>query len=175
MLLALGASTPALAQTSSQSGGWVDATTALGLGGSPFGPSFGVRASAGWWRGNYDHGYLLGRAWGVGVAGRVDLFGPELRLAPSLELRRTVDLLVIGYRWRVLVGPEWEGDDLGVGARIGGSLKVRPNRYIGPTVDAEAGAAWVGGRLSPRFSIGLGLEVALSWSGKEQRDPGSGR
>ena len=83
LAMALAVSSPALAQTSSQSGVWIDAQPGLGLGGSPFGPSFGTRASVGYWKGNYDFDYLLGRAWGVGLATRVDLFGPELRVAPS--------------------------------------------------------------------------------------------
>jgi len=171
LVMSLAVAAPARAQTSAQQGGWIDVQPGLGLGGSPFGPSFGTRASLGWWRGNYDHGYLLGRAWGVGVATRVDLFGPELRVAPSLEIRRMIDLLVLGFRWRVLAGPEWEDDQLGVGLRVGGTIKVRPTPTVGPTLDLEAGAAWVDGKVSPRLAVSLGVEVALSWKGKERNDP----
>mgnify|MGYP001284325370 CR=1 FL=1 len=173
LAMALAVSSPALAQTSSQSGVWIDAQPGLGLGGSPFGPSFGTRASVGYWKGNYDFDYLLGRAWGVGLATRVDLFGPELRVAPSLEIRRMIDLLVLGFRWRVLAGPEWENDKLGVGLRVGGTVKVRPTPRIGPTIDLEAGAAWVDGRISPRIGVSIGVEIALSVQGREDRDPKS--
>lgn len=152
----------ASAQTSRQKGLWVDVHPGLGLGGSPFGPTFGVRGGLGTWWGNYDADYLLGRSWGVGVAFRADLrTDPDrIRMAPSLELRRTIDLLVLGFRWRVMAGPEWEGDQLGVGARLGGSVKVRPTATWGPTLDAEVGAAWVGERVSPRIGLSLGFEVA---------------
>lgn len=169
--LGLLCASPAWAQTSAQAGVWADYTPGLGLGGSPFKATFGQRLSAGYWRGNYDHGYLLGRAWGFGLAGRVDLFAPDPRGSLAFELRRTVDLLVVGYRWRVLVGPEFSGDAVGAGARLGGTLKYRPTRNFGPTLDAEAGAAWVDGRVSPRFSIGIGFEAAFSLKGKEKRDP----
>ena len=173
VLVGLAAPSIAQAQTSAQTGAWIDVHPGLGVGGAPVGATFGTRVGLGYWWGNYDRDFLLGRSWGVGLAARADLFGPELRLAPALEVKRTVDLLVVGYRWRVLVGPELDGDALGVGARLGAGLKVRPSPYIGPTLDVEAGAAWVDGKVSPRFGLHLGVEVAFSWSGREDRDPGA--
>lgn len=177
LLLTLSLLVPASAsaQTSRQVGLWLDGQPGLGLGGSPVGATLGVRGSTGVWWGNYDTGFLLGRSWGIGAAVRVDLFGPQMRVAPSLELRRTVDLLVIGYRWRVLAGPEWDGDAVGASARLGGTLKVRPNRYIGPTLDAEIGAAYIGGKVSPRGLIGIGVEVAFPVAGRnpQRRQPGA--
>ncbi|MFK7928651.1 MAG: hypothetical protein AB8H79_10725 [Myxococcota bacterium] len=167
LTLLLFAPTTALAQTSAQVGAWFDASPGLGVGGSPVGATLAVRGSTGVWWGNYDSGFLLGRSWGVGADVKVDLFGPNVRVAPSLELRRTVDLLVIGYRWRVLAGPEWDGEDLGGSLRVGGALKVRPNRYIGPTLNAEVGAAYVGGKFSPRGTVGIGVEISFPVSGRE--------
>jgi hypothetical protein len=161
----------AWAQTTDQRGLWFDVHPGLGLGGHPFEPSLGVRTSAGWWWGNYDRGFILGRSVGIGVAFRADVLGDVPRLAPSLEIRRTVDLLVVGYRWRVLAGPEWAAGELGVGARLGGTLKYRPSRWVGPTLDLEAGAAWVAGRVSPRFGVAIGVEITGPVSRRKREVP----
>lgn len=151
----------AYAQTTRQTGMWVDAVPGLGLGGDPFGATLSLRGSVGVWRGNYDDVFALGRSWGYGAAVRVDLRGESTRIAPMLELRRAIDLFVIGLRWRVMAGPEWEGAKLGIGARVGGTLAYRPSPYIGPALDIEAGAAWVDGRVGPRGALSLGIAGAF--------------
>jgi hypothetical protein len=155
------------AQTTRQTGLWLDAQPGLGLGGQPFGATFGVRGSVGVWRGNYDDAFALGRSWGWGASVRVDFRGDSTRVAPMLELRRTLDLLVLGLRWRVMAGPEWEGDKLGVGARVGGTVKVRPSPFVGPTLDLEAGAAWIDGRVGPRIALSLGIGGAFPVAGRK--------
>ena len=170
ILLLLLAPMAASAQTTRQTGLWIDASPGLGLGGRPFGATFSARGSVGVWRGNYDDVFALGRSWGWGASVRVDLRGEDTRVAPMLELRRTTDLLVVGLRWRVMAGPEWEGGKLGVGARLGGTIAYRPSPYIGPALDIEAGAAWVDGRVGPRGAISLGIAGAFPVAGRQRRE-----
>lgn len=161
LLTGLLATTPALAQTSSQVGAWLDGSGGLAAGAPPFYAGIGGRGSTGVWWGNYDDRMALGRSWGVGASVRLEDHPDALRVAPMVELRRQVDLLVVGLRWRAQVGPEWHGSDLGVGARIGGTVKVRPRPWIGPTLDLDLGAAWVQGEVRPSAILSLGVEGTL--------------
>lgn len=156
--LVLGLSPSAFAQTSAQAGGWVDASGGLSVGSDPlhFGP--GGQGSLGIWWGNYDDRRALGRSWGLGAALRYEHRSAQPRVAPMLELRRQIDLLVVGLRWRVQAGPEIHGDVLGVGARVGGSAMVRVRPWFGPTLNLDVGAAYVGGQVRPSGLATLGFE-----------------
>lgn len=160
----------AAAQTSPQAGLWFDAGGGLGLGGAPFAPAGTARAAIGVWSGNYDDRLALGRSWGVGVATRADFAGGALRVAPHVEVRRQVDLLVVGLRWRVQAGPEWHDGAWGVGARAGGRVAYRIRPALAPHLDLEAGAAYVAGAVRPAMSIGIGLEGMVRLHDRARRD-----
>lgn len=172
LLVVLLAPVAAHAQTTRQTGLWIDAHPGLGIGGQPFGANFSVRGSIGAWRGNYDDVFALGRSWGWGASVRVDVRGDDTRIAPMVELRRTIDLFVVGVRWRLMAGPEWEAGKLGAGGRVGGTISYRPSPYIGPALDIEAGAAWVDGRIGARGAISLGLSGAFPVAGRRRADEG---
>jgi len=159
----------AWAQTSAQTGVWLDASGGAAIGGRPFGLDPSTRVSLGLWRGNYDDRMALGRSWGGGVAFRLDARSGALRVAPTIEVRRQLDLLIAGLRWRVAAGPEWHGDRVGVGARVGGTLMVRARPTFGPILDLEAGAAYVDGQVRPAAALGIGIAGALRIRDQQRR------
>lgn len=157
------------AQTSAQTGMWIDASGAATLGGTPFGLDPSTRVSLGLWRGNYDDRMALGRSWGGGLALRYDARAGAPRLMPSVEVRRQLDLLIAGLRWRANAGPEWHGEQVGVGARIGGTAMLRARPTFGPFVDLEAGAAYVDGQVRPAVALGLGVATAFRLRDQQRR------
>jgi hypothetical protein len=160
----------AAAQTSTQTGLWFDGGGGLGLGGAPFAPAGSARAAIGMWTGNYDDRLALGRSWGFGAAARADLGDGTRRVAPHVEVRRQVDLLVVGLRWRVQAGPEWHDGAWGVGARMGGRVAYRIRPALAPHLDLEAGAAYVAGGVRPAMSVGIGLEGMVRLHDRARRD-----
>lgn len=163
------AAAPAVAQTSAQTGLWYEGSGGIGLGGAPLQSSWTTRGGLGLWWGNYDDRLALGRSWGVGAAVRYEPGRGVPRIAPSVELRRQIDLLVIGLRWRVQAGPEWHGATLGAGARVGGTLVVRPRPWLGPMIDVEAGASYIAGRVRPAVALSVGLTGAFRLSDRRRR------
>jgi hypothetical protein len=145
-------SVPSFALTSRQHGPALDLGVGLGVGAAPARPMLGIAASAGWWVGTYDDEYAFGRYWALGPTVRVDL-GRGARVAPTLELRRGLELFVAGVAPFVAVGPVLTGDGVGATARIGLNGKLRRTRSVGLTVRFEGGADWVAG--APSFTGGL--------------------
>jgi hypothetical protein len=169
VLAALLVPSVALAQTSSQVGAWADASGGVALGGGALRADPTARLALGAWWGNYDDALALGRSWGLGAAVRLDARRGEPRVAPMVELRRQIDLLILGLRWRALAGAEWHGDALGVGARVGGSLMIRVRPQIGPFIDLEAGGGYVGGAFRPAMAAGVGVASALRLTDARRR------
>ncbi|MCB9680246.1 MAG: hypothetical protein H6733_02140 [Alphaproteobacteria bacterium] len=151
---ALLATSPAHAALGGDKAGWyVDVGVGLGAGDLPFTPGVGWTAAVGGWLGRYDDDYALGRHWGVGARFRQDVqLAPgrrTLRSAPMLEVRRGVDLLVVGLHVAVLGGPLLEttldasttpGTRLAGGtARLAGDVVYRFRPHAGLALRVETG------------------------------------
>jgi hypothetical protein len=149
----------ALALTSPQSGPGVEVTAGLGLADAPVSARLGAAVSAGWWFGHYDDQYSLGRYTWIGPTVRAEVLPGDLRVAPMLELRRGIDLVVAGVAPFVAGGPLLAGDALGGTARAGVVAKFRRTRHLGFVLRLEAGADFLGGAT---FSGGALLGVAFS-------------
>lgn len=137
----------------------------------PVGFAGAGQLSLGWWVGPYDDDYALGRFWAVAVTGRVDVLPRDgsLRVAPLLEIRRGMDLIVLAPHAFVAGGPVLTGDTLGWTARAGGGLKFRRTKTFGFTGRLEAGMDGVGAALSP--VVGLTLGVGWSTPAKKRKGP----
>ncbi|MFT7520561.1 MAG: hypothetical protein ACI9MC_002710 [Kiritimatiellia bacterium] len=166
LLLVLLAPISAHAFTSRQTGIWFDAHGGLAIGGTPIKAGLGYRGSVGILQGNYDRSYALGRSWGIGATVHHHV---DRHLATMLEVRRHIDLLVLGVRLRAMAGPEWEQGKMGATARVGAGLKIRPTPIIGPTIDIEGGASYIDGVVSPRFGVHLGVEISIPVAGREPK------
>jgi hypothetical protein len=147
VLLGLLASSPALALTAVQSGPGIDLAAGLGVGGHPVGAAVGGQLSLGWWTGTYDDQYAFGRYWWVGPTGRVDWRPDTLRIAPLLEIRRGIELIVVGLSFGAAAGPLVrieEASDVGWTARAIGQAKLRRSRFWGFSLRLEAGVDVIG-------------------------------
>lgn len=162
------AATPAHAQTANQRGVWLEASPSVVVGDWPITGAFGARTSVGFWKGNYDRDLALGRSWGLGLSTLWINAQDGHVVAPAVELKRSVDLIVVGYRWRVNAGPEVQNGEWGGHLSVGGTFKYRPRPWIGPTLDAQLGAVYREGQIQPRAVVSLGVEM-VSALRKRQR------
>lgn len=135
----------------------------------PLGGAIGWQAGGGGWIGRYDDDYALGRYWGFGFIGRQDRVylpgGASLRTVPLIEVRRGMDLLVLGVQGYVAAGPLFSaqtGHSLQVGGaiRAGGGIKYRFKPHWGLTATAEAGVDILGGSAQARLALRLGVEFS---------------
>lgn len=133
---------PALALTSKQGGPSFDLAAGLGLRGAPVHPAVGGQLSLGWWTGVYDDQYAFGRYWWIGTTVRADWRPDTFGLTPMLEIRRGLELIVVGVAPFVAGGLTVDpgGDTLGATGRAGVELKFRRSRYWGLSLRLEAGA-----------------------------------
>lgn len=123
--------------------------------------------SLGWWVGTYDDSYAIGRYWSVHVNGRVDVPPKaDLRIAPQVEVRRGVDLVVAGWFFGLNGGPLLAGDSLGAGGRALFGAEFRRTRYWGLTLRLEAGVDSVGGEIAGAGSAVLGVQFSRPADGK---------
>ncbi len=120
------------------------------------GPEWGL--SAGWWWGEYDDVYALGRYTALGLTLRQAWVAGGLRTLPQVEVRRGTDVLVVGYHAFLSAGPELGERGLGAVALIGGGAKMRFTPHVGLGVRVAAGVSWVDSDLHPRAHPGLYLE-----------------
>lgn len=152
----------------------------LGAGDRPFRPGIGWNAGFGGIIGRYDDSFAIGRHIGVGVQVRQDVqlhdIAPELRTAPMFELRRGIDLLVVGLRASVMGGPllhTFTGPLPNTGAvniprtslvggtaRISGTAQYRFKRAWSAFVRLEAGVDVVE-TVQPTMAFTLGVEWAV--------------
>lgn len=138
-----------------QVGPLVEVVGGFGAGGAPFHPGFGAAATVHLWAGRYDDQYAIGRYWSVGPTFRADYTlatsttPAALRLAPLFEVRRGLELIVVGLNGFVGGGPLFVAPDdgeltLGATARAGLGLEYRRSRFWGVAVRLEGGADFVG-------------------------------
>jgi hypothetical protein len=158
-------------------GWWLHVGGGLGAGDRPFRPGVGWHAGVGGWFGRYDDACAIGRHVGLGLEVRQDVQlhpgARELRTAPMLEVRRGIDLLVVGVRVSVLGGPLIT-TPFGAPSRVdGGTVRVAGAvhyRFV-PRVSAyvrlEAGVDVVD-VVQPALGVLLGVELAAPG---RRRDP----
>lgn len=158
--LCLGGSVPAWAQTTRQAGLWVDLTAGLAVDSRPPVAGPAVKLGTGAWWGNYDRDYLLGRSWGAGASFRVTGQNGAPTWTGLVEVRRHIDLFVLGLRGRAFAGPERYSSTWLAVAGLGGGLKLRPKRTVGPLVEIDFGAGWSPGLVDLRGTLSLGVEFA---------------
>lgn len=155
---------PAEALTMQQSGPYVDAGAGLGLGNGPLDAGVGWGAGVGWWAGRYDDAYAVGRYWGAGAMVRQDWIGGTLRTAPMLEVRRGLDLVVLGWHGFLAGGPlvvSRSGDSVvGGTGRVGIGAEFRRTRYLGLTLRLEGGADFGGGNVAAAGAALLGVQFS---------------
>jgi hypothetical protein len=139
---------------------------------------FGGQLAAGWWTGRYDDQFALGRYWGVGLAVRQHrvlvpeafTYNTALHTIPMVEVRRGMDLLVVGLGIRGGIGPifqVWTGHpdgvpspplQAGVAMRVAGTAKYRFKPRFGLTLDIEGGLDVLGGAAQGHGAAMLGFE-----------------
>lgn len=153
----------ALALTARQGGPSIDLGAGLSLGGSPFAANAGGHFALGWWTGTYDDQFSFGKYWSFGLSNRFDFGLTDQRwsLAPMFEIRRGLELIVVGVHPFLAGGPILvaQGDeDLAIGwtARAGIGGKFRRSRFFGLTARIEGGVDSAAGAVSPAFSLLLG-------------------
>ena len=146
------------ALTTPQSGLWVQGLGGLSV--SRVGAAPGWQVGAGWWWGNYDREYALGRYWGLGVAAHQEWSQGGLRTSPQLELRRGNDVIVVGTHWFLSAGPSIAEADLGVEARAGFGGRFRFNPSVSGLVRLEAR----GGLQDNDWHAGGALVVGVQWA-----------
>ncbi len=169
LLLALLLTPTADALTDDRSGPSFD----LAVGGSMQAPPVfgGVTGftSFGWWAGTYDDSYAIGRYWSVNLNARVDYqLDADLHIAPSLEVRRGLDLVVVGWYFGIGGGPVWtpQGGSMGAGGRIAFGGEFRRTRFLGLTLRVEAGVDAVHGEIVAAGAMLLGFQFSRPGDGQ---------
>lgn len=150
----------ASALTTHQSALGVDLTVGGALSGAPPRPAGDGTLALGWFRGPFDDDLSFGRYWWLGPTARVELGASGLRAAPTLELRRGVDLLVGGVSAGVSAGAVFGPHAPGLAARVVGVGKFRRTRTLSFTGRLELGADLIAGEPSFAGALGVGLSLA---------------
>lgn len=115
----------------------------------------------GWFRGQFDDQFSFGRYWWVGPTARVDVgLDGAVTLAPQLEVRRGLDLLVAGFGYGLAGGVVVGGPELGWTARAVGVGRFRRSRSFSLTGRLEVGADGAAGAVGFAGGVGLGITVA---------------
>ncbi len=160
MLLALAPLT-ASALTTHLSAVGVDLAAGLGWGGAPLRPAAGGVVSVGWFRGQFDDQFSFGRYWWLGPTARLDTDFGTWRVAPTLELRRGLDLLVAGVSYGLTAGPVLApGAAPGWTARAVGVARLRRTRSFSFTSRLELGVDGRGPSVGFAGGLSLGCTVA---------------
>lgn len=143
-----------------RAGAWADVHAGLGVGGAPFTAGFGSDASAGVWVGRYDPDYALGRYLGAGLGLRT---GPDGLVAGMVEVRRGVDLLIVGLHGFGAAGWDFGGSAPLVEVGLGVKARVRPTgRFVGWEVRLRGGAEFAD-VVHPVGALTLGASFAGPW------------
>lgn len=140
----------------------VDLGAGLGVGDLPWTPGVGWTLAVGGWWGRYDEEGALGRHVAVLARVRQDLQQGELRTYPGLEVRRGIDLLVVGLRFGGFVAPVLHtrlAGDLLLAPRPGAPFAPpEPTALTGVTARALGAVAW---RFRPPAALVLRLEAGV--------------
>ena len=166
-LLLLSLLTPAHALTTDRSGYGFDLAGGVDVA-IPGSPSGQVQLGAHWWWGPYDDSSALGRYWALGPTDTLTV-GEQLSLSPTLEVRRGLDLIVVGWYAGLGAGPvvPLTGQDpLGATARLIGGFEFRRSATFGFTARAELGADLVGDAVHGTASVLLGVQISRPADGK---------
>jgi hypothetical protein len=127
----------------------------------------GGAATAGFWFGQYDDAYALGKFLGLGTHLSVEHSQRGTMLIPQFELRRGWDILLAQISGSLRVGPEFAQTSSTRSPRwrasVGGQVKYRYHRYWGTFLNVHGGvitAADPDGPLGPTLNASLGI----AWS-----------
>ena len=162
MLVVALVASPAAALTAHQTGPLVDLAAGAGFGGAPLAVGPAGELSLGWWSGVYDDQYAFGHYVAIVANGRVDWRRSALVVAPTLEVRRGLELIVVGLYGGLgggLVATS-DGSALGWTARASGGAKLRRSRFVGLSVRLEAGVDGVGDAIGFAGGALLGVSYA---------------
>ncbi|MEM6930257.1 MAG: hypothetical protein AAF602_25175, partial [Myxococcota bacterium] len=85
-----------------QAGPALDVGGGIGWSGEPV--AVAAQLSAGGWFGRYDDDFAIGRHWWFGATGRLRARSARVEIAPMIEIRRGIDLLVAGVQGFVAGG-----------------------------------------------------------------------
>ncbi|TNE90093.1 MAG: hypothetical protein EP330_09705 [Deltaproteobacteria bacterium] len=157
LLAALLLAPTAEAFTLDRHGIWLQGAGGFAVDNRGIGPAW--QLGGGYWWGNYDRDYALGRYWGLGLTARQDYIRGELSTVPLVELRRGNDLIVAGLHWFLSAGPVIRPEAIGVEGRLGGGGRFRVNPSNSLFIRLEAGGGYVDG-----LHVGGGLVVGMLWS-----------
>lgn len=149
------------------------------------GPALDVAAGIGWagrgqpvdvagvlsfggWAGRYDDDFAIGRHWWFGATGRVRARAARTEIAPMIEIRRGIDLLVAGVQFFVAGGvvgdvarsTEVPARALGGTVNAGLITRYRRTRHVSLLLRLEGGVDIVEGQVSP----GLGAALGIGWA-----------
>ncbi len=138
----------------------LDLAGAVGLDTTPLDVPLGGAFGASWWFGKYDETYALGRWNSLGVVGRLETVGDDLRITPMLEFRKGYDLLVLKPWFSIAAGTELGAARLAPELRIGTGVKLRRSRFMGVSGRLDGGVALLDGEPVGRFGILLGFDWA---------------
>jgi hypothetical protein len=173
LLLLLLAPLSAAALTRPQSGPYLDLAGGGVFGGAPFAAGVAWRVDAGVWFGPYDNEFALGRFWSVGVGLRQDLRDGGLHSAVVAEVRRGMDIIVLGGHVWLAGGPQWIApQQLGAVADAGVGIKARIRTFgpllgillrLGGGVETGRGGAPDASAVAGRGTATLGFEFAKPW------------
>jgi len=150
----------------SRAGPAIDVAAGIGWSGSPDPVAVAGSLSAGAWFGRYDDDFAIGRHWWLGATGRVRGRAGRVELAPMLEVRRGIDLLVAGVQGFVaggvvvdVAGAE-EARPVGFTAIGGLVTRYRRTRHVSALLRLEGGVDVVDGRVTPV----VGATVGVGWA-----------
>lgn len=167
LALLLAAPAPAGELAGHTAGLTVDVGGGLAMGDIPWTPGGGWSLGLGGWWGKGDAGGAIGRHVAVLARWRGELGGTELRNYPGIEVRRGIDLLVLGVRFGGFVAPRLRAttDPLAgtcVAPPCPAMLQgppLAPGAFVdGLTLRAHAAAAW---RFRPPAALVLRLDAGI--------------
>ena len=171
MLLLLVALTSAHAITEDHAGAYGSIGGGLAITEAPARPAPGWFAAGGFWWGQYDNAYAIGKFTGLGVAAHQTLGPSGLRTAPMLEVRRGFDLIVTQVHGFVSGGPllttSAEGTTVGATARAGLGARYRFHRFWGVSLRLEGGADFSSGPVAGVGSALVTFDVSRPFSSVE--------
>lgn len=154
-----------------RAGPGVDLGAGIGWSGRPV--AVAGQLSVGGWTGRYDDDFAIGRHWWIGATGRLRASASRVEVAPVLEVRRGIDLLVAGVQGFVAGGPviDVAGSEparpVGFTGMAGIVGRYRRTRHVSLTLRLEGGVDVVGGQVGPV----VGALIGVGWARPAVRSP----